>query len=293
MKGIILAGGTGSRLHPVTLAISKQLLAVYNKPMVYYPLSTLMLAGLTELLIITTPADRQLFERMLRDGRHLGLRISYAEQAEPKGIAEALIIAEDFLDGDSCALILGDNLFYGHGMQDLLRRYSTLTDGAAIFCSQVHDPQRYGVVSFDPDGKPVDIIEKPAKPLSNYAVSGLYFYDPSASARARRLVPSGRNELEITAINRSYLDDGTLEAVKLGRGIAWFDTGTFDSMMRASNFVQTLEERQGLLVGCPEEISYRLGYISAAEMRELAKPLLASGYGEYLLDLIRDGEDDA
>jgi len=283
MKGIILAGGTGSRLYPITKGVSKQLLPVYDKPMIYYPLSTLMLAGITEILVITTPDDQPIFERLLKDGSHLGLEISYAEQAKPNGIAEALIIGADFLDGEGCALILGDNIFYGHGLSGLLREAASRKDGATIFCSQVSDPERYGVVTFDDDDTPVEIIEKPKVPKSRFAVTGVYFYDSTAVERAQKLVPSDRKELEITGLNQSYLEEGKVNAVCLGRGFTWFDTGTFDSLLQASDFVQSLEKRQGLKVGCPEEMAYRLGLISAEDLKKLAKSLKKSGYGDYLV----------
>lgn len=285
-KGIILAGGTGSRLHPITLATSKQLLPVYDKPMVYYPLTVLMLAGITEILVITTPHDRDAFERLLGDGSRWGISLSLATQAEPKGIAEAFIIAEEFLAGSPSALILGDNLFYGSALSGLLQQASASTHGAQIFAQRVADPHRYGVVVFDDNGQATAIIEKPKSLISNWAVTGLYFFDPDVVAMAKQLKPSARGELEIADINQAYLDKGRLQANRLDRGFAWFDTGTFDAMVEAAEFVRVLEHRQHMKIGCPEEVAYRLGLISDEQLLSLAAPLEASGYGKYLRNLL-------
>ena len=282
-KGIILAGGTGSRLHPLTLGASKQLLPVYDQPMIYYPLSVLMLAGLREILIITTPVDRPAFERLLGDGSQWGVELSYATQAEPNGIAEAFIIGEEFLDGDGCALILGDNLFYGGGLHELLLAAAEASSGARVFAKEVPDPERYGVVAFDDDGTATGIEEKPAQPQSTWAVTGLYFFDSDVVDIAKSISPSARGELEITAVNQAYLDRGELRVVQMGRGLAWLDTGTFASLVEASEFVRVLETRQRLKIGSPEDVAYEMGFITAQQLKDLAIPLLKSGYGEGLL----------
>lgn len=282
MKGIILAGGSGSRLYPVTLAISKQLMPVYDKPMIYYPLSVLMLAGIREILIITTPHDGEAFERLLGSGQQWGLKITYAKQPKPEGLAQAFIIGKDFIGTDSVALILGDNIFWGHGYVGSLVAAAKKTRGATVFAYWVNDPQRYGVVELDNDKKPVRIVEKPVNPRSNYAVTGLYFYDNRVVDFAVKLSPSDRGELEITDVNKIYLDMGELEVVTMGRGVAWLDTGTHESMLQASVFVETIQARQGLKVACPEEIAFRNGYIDKIQLVRLAKPLQKSGYGEYL-----------
>jgi glucose-1-phosphate thymidylyltransferase len=287
-KGIILAGGAGTRLHPVTLSQSKQLLPVYDKPMIYYPLAALMAAGIREYLIITTPRDQVAFRELLRDGQQWGISFQYAAQPEPNGIAQALLIAERFLDGAPSALILGDNIFYGANLSGLLQSASQRTEGATIFGYYVQDPERYGVVQFDGAGKVADLLEKPEKPPSNYAVTGIYFYDNRASEFTRAIKPSARGELEITDLNRAYLRDGTLTVEKLGRGTAWLDTGTHNSLLDAGVFVRIIEERQGLKVSCVEEVAWRMGFIDADQLRTLAAPLLKSGYGEYLLRILRD-----
>ena len=288
MKGIILAGGSGTRLHPVTRAVSKQMLPVYDKPMIYYPLSTLMLAGLREILVISTPHDLPRFRELLGDGRQWGLDLSYAEQPSPDGLAQAFHIGRDFLAGGPACLILGDNLFYGHGLPDLLQRAAARPTGATVFGYRVHDPERYGVVAFDDDGRAVSIEEKPERPRSNYAVTGLYFYDDRVCDLAAELRPSPRGELEITDLNRLYLDGGALAVELMGRGFAWLDTGTHDSLLQAGTFIQTIEERTGLKVACPEEIAYEQGWIDARELAELAAPLAKSGYGDYLQSLLDD-----
>jgi glucose-1-phosphate thymidylyltransferase len=286
MRGIILAGGAGTRLYPVTRVICKQLLPVYDKPMVYYPLSTLMLAGIREILVISTPEDIGGFERLFGDGSHLGLSFTYKVQDKPGGIAEALIIGEDFIGNGSVCLILGDNIFFGHDLSPLLKEASRLEEGAVIFGYRVKDPQRYGVVEFDEQGNALRIEEKPENPRSHYAVVGLYFYDSDAPEIARSIRPSGRGELEITDVNNEYLKRGALKVKLLGRGYAWLDTGTQRSLVEATQFVQTIEERQGFKIACVEEIAYRMGYIGEEELKKLASPLEKSGYGEYLLDIL-------
>jgi glucose-1-phosphate thymidylyltransferase len=285
-KGIILAGGSGTRLYPATIAVSKQLMPVYDKPMVYYPLSTLMVAGITDILIITTPEDAGAFRRLLGDGSQWGLSISYAAQPRPEGLAQALVIGEKFMDGSPAALILGDNIFWGHGLTECLKRAADRPDIATIFAYTVNDPQRYGIIELDKSGNAVSIEEKPPAPKSKLAVTGLYFYDAEASALARTLKPSPRGELEITDLNRLYLERGRLQAVDLGRGIAWLDTGTHESMLQAALFVETIQSRQGLKVACPEEIAYRRGLIGSEQLRRLAEPMRKNGYGQYLLDII-------
>jgi glucose-1-phosphate thymidylyltransferase len=291
MKGILLAGGAGTRLHPMTQVITKQLLPVYDKPMIYYPLSTLMLMGIREILLISTPQDIPHFQRLLGDGSSLGLHLSYAIQPRPEGIAQALLIAEDFLAGSPCVLILGDNLFYGSGLQAFLESCQ-ITEGALIFAYPVHDPERYGVVELDKTtGQVISLEEKPAKPKSHYAVPGLYIYDGQAPSLAKTLKPSARGELEITDLNRLYLQQGKLQVRRMPRGFAWLDTGTPRSLLEASLFVQVIEERQGLKVGCPEEVAFRKGFISLDQLRRLAEPLSKTPYGQYLLRLVKDAEE--
>jgi len=286
MKGIILAGGSGTRLHPLTLAVSKQLMPVYDKPMIYYPLSVLLLAGIREVLIISTPHDLPHFEKLLGDGARLGCRFKYAVQAEPNGLAQAFVIGEEFIGSDKVALILGDNIFYSSGLAQLLQRSSD-PDGGIVFAYHVQDPERYGVVEFDADHRAVSIEEKPQSPKSSYAVPGLYFYDNTVVEIAKQLKPSARGEYEITDVNREYLAAGRLKVGILDRGAAWLDTGTFDSLMQAGTFVQVIEQRQGLKVGCIEEVAYRMGFIDEAGLRAVAAPLVKSGYGDYLLSLLR------
>ncbi len=285
-KGIVLAGGSGTRLYPVTRAMSKQLLPIYDKPMVYHPVSTLMLAGIREILVITTPQDRDAYERVLGDGRDLGIEIEYAVQAAPEGIAQAFLIGADFIDGQPVTLALGDNIFYGHGLPEVLRRSGARDQGATVFGYWVSDPERYGVVEFDKTGTAVGLEEKPTKARSSYAVTGLYFYDDQVVDIARSLKPSDRGELEITDVNLVYLERRDLTVEKLGRGYAWLDTGTHESLLQASNFIQAIEERQGLKVACLEEIALRMGYINAEQARELAAPLAKTGYGEYLIRVL-------
>lgn len=288
MKGIILAGGRGTRLYPLTLAVSKQILPVYDKPMIYYPLSMLMLAGIRDILVISSPEDLPGFKRLLGDGGHWGMKFSYAEQAEPRGLADAFIVGEDFLAGDRACLILGDNIFFGQGLPEDIQNASKLEKGALVFAYPVHDPERYGVIEFDEKGRAVSLEEKPKKPRSKFAVPGLYFYDERVTEFAKSLKPSSRGEIEITDLNRIYMEIGELHVIPLGRGVAWLDAGTHESLLQASNFVQTVEERQGLMVSSPEEVAYSMGFIDREQLKHLAEELGNTSYGNYLLRLANE-----
>ncbi len=287
MKGIILAGGSGTRLYPITKSISKQITPIYDKPMIYYPLSVLMLAGIKDILIISTPRDLPMFEELLKTGSDFGMSLSYAVQEQPNGLAEAFLIGEDFIKNDSCALVLGDNIFYGHGFTGMLKEAKTREKGATIFGYYVQNPRDFGVVEFDENNRAISLEEKPENPKSNYAVPGLYFYDNTVVEKAKKVKPSKRGELEITTLNEMYLNEGTLNVTSLGRGMAWLDTGTHEALLEAANYVKTIQSRQGVMVACLEEISYRNGWITKEKVCELAKPLLKSKYGEYLMDLIK------
>ena len=288
-KGIILAGGSGTRLYPLTKSVSKQLMPIYDKPMVYYPLATLMMAGIRDILIITTPEDQAMFQRLLSDGSQWGIQLTYAVQPYPGGLAQAFLVGADFVAGQPCALVLGDNIFYGNGLIRKLRDAAARETGATVFAYHVPDPERYGVVAFDSSGRANSIEEKPAKPKSNFAVTGLYFYDEKVSQIASKLRPSARGELEITDLNRVYLEEGTLQVETLGRGHAWLDTGTHESLIHAATFIQTIQERQGFMVSCPEEIAYRMGWIQATDLIRLAEPVKKNGYGQYLLKIAAEG----
>ena len=287
MKGIILAGGSGTRLYPITKSISKQIIPIYDKPMIYYPLSVLMLAGIKDILIISTPRDLPMFEELLKTGADFGISLSYAVQEQPNGLAEAFLIGEDFIGNDSCALVLGDNIFYGHGFTGMLKEAEARKTGATIFGYYVQNPRNFGVVEFDENNRAISLEEKPEKPKSNYAVPGLYFYDNTVVEKAKKVKPSKRGELEITTLNEMYLNEGTLNVTSLGRGMAWLDTGTHEALLEAANYVKTIQSRQGVMVACLEEIAYRNGWITKGKVCELAKPLLKSKYGEYLMDLIK------
>jgi glucose-1-phosphate thymidylyltransferase len=286
-KGIILSGGSGTRLYPLTLSVSKQIMPVYDKPMIYYPLSVLMLAGIRDVLVISTPRDLPSFQALLGDGTQWGMNVSYAVQPSPDGLAQAFLIGEQFIGGDDCCLVLGDNIFYGHGLPEMLARADVRRAGATVFGYYVKDPERYGVVSFDGTGRVIDIEEKPATPKSHYAVTGLYFYDADVVSIAKSISPSARGELEITDVNKAYLKRGDLHVEQMGRGFAWLDTGTHESLLAAANYIQVVQERQGLQVACPEEIAYRAGYIDAEQLQKLARPMIKSQYGRYLLDLLK------